>query len=204
MSLYQRGLKRVFDVTLSLGFLIVFSPLLLLLSFLIRITLGSPVFFRQPRPGFHGKIFTLYKFRTMRDVVDAQGVLLSDADRLTTLGRLLRKWSLDELPSFLNVMKGEMSLVGPRPLLIEYVPRYSRQQMRRHEVMPGITGWTQIQGRNAISWDEKFKHDVWYVEHVSFWLDLNILFRTLSVVLSRKGIHAEGFATMPEFTGSVE
>jgi len=160
------------------------------------------VIFTQERPGLHGRIFKMYKFRTMRDLRDAGGNLLPDEQRLTKLGRFLRSTSLDELPELFNVLKGEMSLVGPRPLLVAYLDRYTPEQARRHEVLPGITGWAQVNGRNAISWEEKFKLDVWYVDHQSFWLDLKILFMTLAKVFKREGISAEGSATAPEFMGS--
>jgi len=195
------SLKRAFDLVVSLLALILLSPLLGLLALLVRLRLGAPVLFRQLRPGLHGQPFTLYKFRTMTDARDAQGALLPDAERLTPLGRFLRSTSLDELPELFNVLKGEMSLVGPRPLLMEYLPRYTPEQLRRHEVRPGITGWAQVNGRNALSWEEKFALDVWYVEHHSFWLDLKILWLTLVKTLRREGIAAEGHATMPKFMG---
>jgi lipopolysaccharide/colanic/teichoic acid biosynthesis glycosyltransferase len=164
--------------------------------------MGFPIFFIQPRPGKNGKVFLLLKFRTMSQVADSSGQLLSDQLRLTKLGKLLRKLSLDELPQLINVLRGEMSLVGPRPLLVEYLPLYSREQARRHDVLPGITGWAQINGRNSLSWDEKFKLDVWYVDNQSFFLDLKILFLTLKKVLIREGISANGEATMTKFTGN--
>lgn len=179
-------------------------PLLLLLYLLVRVKLGLPVFFLQIRPGLHGKPFMMIKFRTMIDKSDSAGNLLPDAIRLIPLGRFLRSSSLDELPEFLNVLKGEMSLVGPRPLLMEYLPLYSAEQARRHEVRPGITGWAQVNGRNAISWEEKFKLDVWYVDNRSFWLDLKILWLTLKKVLVREGISQEGQATMEEFKGTAQ
>lgn len=178
------------------------SPLLIVLMALIRLKLGSPVFFTQIRPGLHCKPFKMIKFRTMTDARDANGNLLPDNVRLTPFGRFLRSSSLDELPELWNVLKGHMSLVGPRPLLMEYLPLYSTQQARRHEVRPGITGWAQINGRNAISWEDKFKLDVWYVDNQSFWLDLKILVLTVKKVFVREGINAEGEATMPKFTGS--
>jgi lipopolysaccharide/colanic/teichoic acid biosynthesis glycosyltransferase len=173
-----------------------------LIAFLVRLKLGSPVFFRQKRPGLDGKPFELLKFRTMADRRDAAGKELPDSDRLTGIGRWLRATSLDELPELWNVIRGDMSLVGPRPLLMEYLPLYSPEQSRRHDVRPGITGWAQINGRNAISWEEKFKLDVWYVDNQSFWLDLKILFFTVFRVFQRSGISAEGEATMPKFTGA--
>ena len=195
------ALKRLFDVVVSLTALVLLSPLLLLLAVWIRITMGSPVLFRQTRPGLHGKPFTMYKFRTMTDERDAEGNLLPDEQRLTRLGRFLRSTSLDELPELINVLKGEMSLVGPRPLLMKYLDRYTPEQFRRHEVKPGITGWAQVNGRNAISWEEKFKLDVWYVDNWNLWLDLKILLMTLVKVFRREGISHGSEATMPEFRG---
>src|SRR5690606_10232469 len=195
-------MKRLFDIVISSLLLILLSPVLLVLSILVRITLGSPVLFRQVRPGLHGRPFTMYKFRTMTDERDIQGRLLPDEQRLTKLGRFLRSTSLDELPELFNVLKGDMSLVGPRPLLMEYLPLYTPEQARRHEVRPGITGWAQVNGRNAISWEEKFRYDVWYVDNWSFWLDIKILWMTIVSVLKREGISAQGHVTMPPFTGS--
>ena len=194
-------MKRTFDIVLSLLGLIVLSPLLVIVALLVRWQMGSPVLFRQARPGLHGKPFEMIKFRTMRDAVDAQGQPLPDSERLTRLGRSLRATSIDELPELWNVLKGDMSLVGPRPLLMEYLPLYSTEQARRHEVRPGITGWAQVNGRNAISWEEKFALDVWYVDNRSLWLDLKVLWLTVLKVVSRKGISAAGEATMPKFTG---
>ncbi len=182
--------------------LVALSPILLLLALLIRAKLGSPVIFRQVRPGKDGAPFTMYKFRTMTDARDAQGQLLPDKDRLPPFGRFLRASSMDELPELLNVLKGEMSLVGPRPLLMEYLPLYSAEQIRRHEVRPGITGWAQVNGRNAISWDEKFRLDVWYVDHQSLRLDARILWMTVMKVAGRSGISQEGHATMEKFRGN--
>lgn len=195
-------MKRIFDMILVLGTAFLWVPLLLGLALLVRWKLGAPIFFRQPRPGLGGKIFELVKFRTMTNERDAHGQLLPDEQRLKPFGRWLRSSSLDELPELLNVLKGEMSLVGPRPLLVQYLGRYSPAQARRHEVLPGVTGWAQINGRNALSWEEKFKLDVWYVDHRSVWLDIRILFRTLSSVCTRRGISAPGEATMPEFLGN--
>jgi len=195
-------LKRVVDIFgAGLGLLIL-SPLILCLAWMIRRRLGSPVLFRQVRPGLQGRPFEMIKFRTMRDAADSNGQPLPDADRLTPFGRWLRSTSLDELPELWNVLKGDMSLVGPRPLLMEYLPLYSPEQARRHEVRPGITGWAQVNGRNAISWEEKFALDVWYVDHHNLWLDMKILYMTLRKVLVRDGISAEGEATMPKFKGS--
>ncbi len=195
-------MKRAIDLLVALLALGLLAPLLAVLALLVRWNLGSPVFFRQPRPGLRGRSFLLLKFRTMTDVRDAQGNLWPDDRRLTRLGRFLRATSLDELPELWNVLIGEMSLVGPRPLLMEYLPRYSREQARRHEVRPGITGWAQINGRNALSWEDKFAFDVWYVDHASLRLDFWILWRTLLQVLRREGISAAGHATMPKFLGT--
>lgn len=195
-------IKRFFDFIIATVALIVLSPVLVLVSILIRQKLGSPVLFRQIRPGQYGKPFEMIKFRTMRDAVDHQGNPLPDSERLTPFGKMLRSTSLDELPELWNVIKGEMSIVGPRPLLMEYLPLYSPEQARRHELKPGMTGWAQINGRNAIGWDEKFKLDTWYVEHQSIWLDIKIMLLTVKKVLIRDGISAEGEATMSKFTGS--
>lgn len=194
-------IKRLFDIAVSAVGLVVLSPLLLFLAVLVRMNLGSPVFFRQERPGLHGKIFRLYKFRSMKDAVDRFGNELPDEERLSKFGRLLRASSLDELPELFNVLKGEMSLVGPRPLLVKYLPLYNAEQRRRHDVLPGITGWAQVNGRNAISWDEKFRLDVWYVDHWNLLLDLKILFLTVKKVFIREGISAENQATTEEFRG---
>ena len=195
-------MKRLFDVIASFAALVVLSPLLELLALLVRMKLGSPVIFRQSRPGRFGHIFSLYKFRTMTEGHDRHGRLRTDAERLTAFGRALRSMSLDELPELWNVLRGDMSLVGPRPLLVEYLPRYTATEARRHEVRPGLTGWAQVNGRNATSWEERFRLDVWYVDHRTFWLDLRIIALTLAVVFRREGISAPGDATMPEFTGS--
>lgn len=194
-------MKRAFDIAVSLVALVLLSVPLLLLVALVRTRLGSPVFFRQQRPGLGGQPFEVIKFRTMTDGRDADGSLLSDAQRLTPFGRFLRASSIDELPELWNVLKGDMSLVGPRPLLMEYLPLYSAEQARRHEVRPGITGWAQVNGRNALSWDQKFKLDVWYVDNRTMRLDIKILWLTVRKVLVREGISAEGEATMPRFTG---
>lgn len=194
--------KRIFDI-LGAGIgLALLSPVLLILVVLIRRQMGSPILFRQTRPGKDGKPFEMMKFRTMRDATGKDGELLPDTARLTPLGRALRSSSLDELPELWNVLKGDMSLVGPRPLLMEYLPLYSPEQARRHDVRPGITGWAQINGRNAISWDEKFALDVWYVDNRGLWLDLKIIWLTIRKVLKREGISAAGEATMPKFRGS--
>ncbi|WP_287600188.1 sugar transferase [Thiothrix sp.] len=195
-------MKNIIDLISAFIGLVFLSPLILILSLLIRCKLGSPVFFIQTRPGLHGRPFKMIKFRTMTDARDTKGSLLPDNIRLTSFGRFLRATSLDELPELWNVLKGDMSLVGPRPLLMEYLPRYTPEQARRHQARPGITGWAQINGRNAISWEAKFKLDVWYVDNQSFWLDLKILALTIKKVFVREGISAAGEATMPKFTGS--
>jgi sugar transferase EpsL len=200
---YRNRGKRVFDLSVAGAAALVLSPLLALLWLLVWTRVGKPAFFRQERPGWRGRPFTVLKFRTMTDARDPAGNLLPDAGRLTAVGRWLRRASLDELPELFNVLKGDMSLVGPRPLLMEYLPRYTPEQARRHEVKPGITGWAQVNGRNAISWKEKFKLDVWYVDNLSLWLDLKILALTVIQVFQRKGISAEGHATMPAFEGSM-
>lgn len=194
--------KRALDLVLSGLILVIFWPLLAGIALVVYIALGSPVIFRQIRPGRDGVPFAMWKFRTMDDRRDANGELLPDEERLTAIGRLLRSTSLDELPEIFNVIRGEMSLVGPRPLLVEYLPHYSVEQARRHEVLPGITGWAQVNGRNAISWEEKFHHDVWYVDHQCIALDLKILAMTVTSVLKREGISAEGYVSMPYFAGS--
>lgn len=203
-KLGDRGgiLKRACDLIASLLALIVLWPVILLVGILIRFKLGSPVIFKQTRPGLNGKPFNMLKFRSMLDATDKEGGPLPDEQRLTRFGRILRSTSLDELPGLINVIKGDMSLVGPRPLLVEYLPLYSSEQARRHEVRPGITGWAQVNGRNAISWEDKFKLDVWYVDNRSFWLDVKILLLTVKKVFVREGISAEGEATMSKFTGS--
>lgn len=197
-------LKRGFDIAVSAIALVLFSPLILILALLVRSRLGSPVLFRQKRPGLHGYAFHMVKFRTMIDARGDDGTLLPDEERLPPFGRWLRSTSLDELPELWNVLRGDMSLVGPRPLLMDYLPRYSPWQARRHETRPGVTGWAQVNGRNALSWPEKFNLDVWYVDNRSFWLDLRILFLTVLSVLRRDGISATGEATMPGFQGNEE
>jgi lipopolysaccharide/colanic/teichoic acid biosynthesis glycosyltransferase len=194
--------KRVFDVVVAATLLVVLSPVLLVVALAVWAQLGTPVLFRQTRPGRGGRPFTLLKFRTMNNDCDASGVLLPDEARLTAVGRFLRRMSLDELPELVNVLRADMSLVGPRPLLMDYVPRYTPEQWRRHDVRPGITGWAQVNGRNALSWDEKFALDVWYVDHRSFRLDLDILVRTAREVLSGHGVSSKDHATMPPFQGS--
>jgi len=195
-------IKRLLDIIISAVGMVILSPLYLIISILVLIDLGWPVLFVQERTGLYGKSFRMYKFRTMREAFDANGQPLPDAERLTRLGSLLRSTSLDELPELLNVFLGHMSLIGPRPLLPQYLERYTAEQARRHEVKPGITGWAQVNGRNALTWEEKFKLDVWYVDNWSLLLDLKILLKTVAIVLSREGINNEGHATMPEFRGT--
>lgn len=202
MTDYLDMLKRCFDFSIALTLLIALSPLLALLALTVCWRLGRPVLFAQIRPGLHGAPFEFYKLRTMTEARDAAGELLPDAARLTPFGKLMRKLSLDELPQLVNVLKGEMSLVGPRPLLMEYLPLYSKRQARRHEVRPGITGWAQVNGRNALAWEERFELDLWYVEHRSFWLDLKIIAMTVWRMLRPQGIAQPGQATMTKFTGS--
>lgn len=196
--------KRTADLLLASIAVAILSPALLAVAVLVRIFLGRPVLFRQRRPGLHGVLFNCLKFRTMKDTRDCSGKLLPDAERLTSFGSFLRRTSLDELPELWNVLRGDMSLVGPRPLLQEYLPRYTAFQRRRHAVRPGITGWAQVNGRNALTWEQKFKHDIWYVDHVNFWLDVKILCLTLLTVVRRDGIEHGSHATMPEFPGYSE
>jgi sugar transferase EpsL len=198
-DLYQLRVKRFGDIFMSVVLLVVLSPLLLLIAVSVRTVLGAPVLFRQTRPGLNGVPFTLVKFRTMRNESSASGTELGDAERLSKFGLWLRTTSLDELPELLNVLRGQMSFVGPRPLLMEYLPRYTPSQARRHEVLPGITGWAQINGRNALTWKEKFEMDVWYIENASLKLDFNILLRTVAAVITRSGINSEGQATAAPF-----
>lgn len=195
-------MKRSFDFLTSAVALFVLFPLLLIIAILVRIFLGTPILFAQRRPGLHGRIFTMWKFRTMLEAVAADGKALSDQERLTPFGRWLRATSLDELPELWNILRGEMSLVGPRPLLVEYLGCYSSEQARRHDVRPGLTGWAQINGRNALTWEEKFRLDVWYVDHRNFWFDLKIIALTITRVFRRDGISAAGEATMPRFIGT--
>jgi lipopolysaccharide/colanic/teichoic acid biosynthesis glycosyltransferase len=193
--------KRFFDLAIAIPSVIILTPVFVLIGFFVHMKIGSPVLFKQVRPGKDGKPFTNYKFRTMTDELDGDGNLLPDGERLTPLGRFLRKTSLDELPELFNVLKGDMSIVGSRPLLMQYLDRYTPEQARRHEVKPGITGWAQVNGRNAISWEDKFKLDVWYVDNWSVWLDVKIILMTVMKVLKREGISQEGEATMEEFLG---
>ena len=203
-GLYERYFKRLLDIICSLGFILCFWWLYIVVAFLVKRKLGSPVIFKQQRPGLNGKIFTMYKFRSMTDAKDKDGNLLSDAERLPRFGKLLRATSLDEIPEFINVLKGDMSLIGPRPLLVEYLERYNDEQKRRHEVKPGVTGWAQVNGRNAISWEEKFKYDVEYVDKLNFLLDMKIVFLTIKKIVVKEGISQEGNATMEKFTGEVK
>jgi sugar transferase EpsL len=201
-DLYRWGGKRLFDFLITVPAVIILLPLLVGVAVVVGLTIGFPVLFCQLRPGLRSKPFTIYKFRTMTNSCDTQGKLLPDADRLTAVGRFLRSTSLDELPELFNVLKGDMSLVGPRPLLMQYLERYSLEQKRRHEVRPGITGWAQVNGRNALTWEEKFALDVWYVDHYSFWLDVKILALTVWKIIKREGITEPGQATAQEFMGN--
>lgn len=202
--MYRKYIKRLLDFILSLIALVVLSPIILVIAILVRIKLGSPVIFKQKRPGLNEKIFTLYKFRTMTDAKDETGNLLPDNVRLTKFGKILRSTSLDELPELFNILKGDMSIVGPRPLLVKYLPLYNKNQKHRHDVRPGFTGWAQCNGRNAISWEEKFDLDIYYVKHLSFFIDVKILFKTVKIVLLREGISSDTSVTMEEFRGSVD
>ena len=201
-SFYEKYIKRLMDIVLSGGALIILSPVLLVTAILVRTKLGSPVIFCQERPGKDEKVFKLYKFRSMTDTRDENGELLPDSVRLTRFGKLLRSTSLDELPELWNILRGDMSIVGPRPLLVRYLPRYNEEQKHRHDVRPGLTGWAQVNGRNAISWEEKFRLDVWYVENLSFWVDMKTIFLTVKKVFCREGISSETAATMEEFMGT--
>ncbi len=200
--MYRKFFKRILDIIISFSAIVILSPVLLVLAILVRVKLGSPVIFRQQRPGLNGKIFGLMKFRTMTDERDEKGELLPDEVRLTSFGKKLRSTSLDELPEFFNILKGEMSFVGPRPLLVQYLPLYNEEQAHRHDVLPGLTGWAQVNGRNAISWEKKFEYDVWYTRNISFLLDLKIVFMTVAAVLKRDGISSGTAATMEFFTGT--
>lgn len=203
-GLYEAYVKRLLDLVLSAVALLLLSPVILVVAILVRCNLGAPVIFCQERPGKDEEIFKLYKFRSMTDACDAYGQLLPDELRLTRFGRFLRSTSLDELPELWNIFKGDMSIVGPRPLLVKYLPLYNEEQRHRHDVTPGLTGWAQVHGRNLCSWEEKFDYDIWYVDHVSFILDLQIIFLTVKSVLKREGISSEDSATMEEFTGTKE
>ena len=202
MNFYDRYIKRLLDILLSGLALLILWPVLLIVAILVRCKLGSPVIFCQERPGKNEKIFKLYKFRTMTDARDEQGNLLPDEVRLTKFGKLLRSTSLDELPELWNILKGDMSLVGPRPLLVKYLPLYNEEQRHRHDVRPGLTGWAQVNGRNTLSWEDKFRYDVWYVQNISFLLDLKTVFLTVKKVFCREGISSDTAATMEEFKGS--
>lgn len=204
LTMYAKYIKRILDFTLSLFALIILSPVLLVVAFLVKVKLGSPIIFKQKRPGKNEKIFTLYKFRTMTDEKDEEGNLLSDEIRLTKFGKFLRSTSLDELPELINILKGEMSIVGPRPLLVEYLPLYNENQKHRHDVRPGLTGLAQISGRNSISWEEKFDEDLEYIEKISFLQDVKIILRTVLKVVKREGISDENTETMQRFEGSEE
>lgn len=199
--MYRLFFKRIIDIFLSLIFILLFWWLYIVIIILVKRKLGSPVLFKQERPGLNEKIFTMYKFRTMTDEKDKEGNLLSDKDRLTKFGKFLRSTSLDEIPEFFNILKGDMSLIGPRPLLVKYLDRYSKEQSRRHEVRPGISGWAQVNGRNAISWEDKFKYDIEYADSLSFLLDLKIIILTIKKIFMREGISQDGSATMEEFKG---
>ncbi len=201
---YEKYIKRALDVIISFFALLFLSPLMLIFAVLIRINLGSPIIFKQARPGKNGKIFTLYKFRTMTDAKDADGNLLSDSERLTGFGQFLRKTSADELPELFNILCGSMSFVGPRPLLVKYLPLYNEHQSRRHDVTPGLTGWAQVNGRNAIGWNEKFDLDVWYTQNISFALDVRIFFMTVKKVFAQEDISSDTSVTMEEFQGNAE
>lgn len=200
--MYKHFFKRLLDIIYSLGFILCFWWLYIILAILVKKKLGSPVLFKQQRPGLNGKVFTMYKFRSMTDAKDKDGKLLSDEERLPRFGQLLRATSLDEIPEFFNILKGDMSLVGPRPLLVQYLERYNERQARRHEVRPGITGWAQVNGRNAISWEQKFEYDVEYVEKCIFFLDIKIIIMTIKKIFIREGISQDGNVTMEEFRGS--
>ena len=198
----KNSVKRLFDLAATVPSVIILTPFFILIGFFVRLKIGLPVLFKQVRPGLLGKPFTIYKFRTMTGKRDEDGSMLPDGERLTPLGRFLRKTSMDELPELFNVIKGDMSIAGPRPLLMQYLNRYTPEQARRHEVKPGITGWAQVNGRNAISWDDKFKLDVWYVDHQSFWLDMKIVTLTIWKTLKREGINQPGQSTAQEFKGA--
>lgn len=200
--MYQKYIKRLLDIIISFTALVIFSPVLLVTAVLVRVKLGSPVIFHQDRPGYHEKVFRLCKFRSMTDECGADGELLPDEVRLTKFGKTLRATSLDELPELWNILKGDMSLIGPRPLLVKYLPLYNEFQRHRHDVRPGLTGWAQVNGRNAITWEQRFEYDVDYVKHISFWMDLKILFRTVAVVFGHRGISSATDATMEAFTGT--
>ena len=201
-GIYEEHIKRPLDFTLALLALMILSPVFIIIAISVAINLGTPIFFKQKRPGLNGKVFTIFKFRTMTDARDGDGNLLPDEARLTPFGEMLRKTSLDELSELINIVKGDMAIVGPRPLLVRYLPRYNEEQAHRHDVRPGLTGYAQVNGRNSISWEEKFKDDVWYVNHISFFTDVKILIKTVAIVLRRDGISSDTSATMEEFMGN--
>ena len=203
-GIYEKYIKRILDILFSLLFLMLFWWLILVIAFLVKIKLGSPVIFKQPRPGKNEKIFNMYKFRTMTDERDSNGELLPDEKRLTRFGAFLRRTSCDELLEVFNILKGDMSFIGPRPLLVRYLDRYNEEQHHRHDVRPGLTGYAQAHGRNAVSWDEKFKMDIWYVQHISFQTDVKVIFDTIKTVVKREGISSDTSVTMEEFTGMEE
>ena len=200
--MYQKYIKRLLDIIISFTALVILSPVLLIVAVLVRIKLGSPVIFHQDRPGYHEKVFKLCKFRSMTDARDENGNLLPDEVRLTKFGKALRATSLDELPELWNILKGDMSLIGPRPLLVKYLPLYNEFQRHRHDVKPGLTGWAQVNGRNTISWEQRFEYDVYYVNHISFWMDVKILFQTVAVVFRHNDVNSATDATMEAFTGT--
>lgn len=200
--MYQKYIKRLLDIIISFTALVILSPVLLIVAVLVRIKLGSPVIFHQDRPGYHEKVFKLCKFRSMTDACDENGNLLPDEVRLTKFGKALRATSLDELPELWNILKGDMSLIGPRPLLVKYLPLYNEFQRHRHDVKPGLTGWAQVNGRNTISWEQRFEYDVYYVNHISFWMDVKILFQTVAVVFRHNDVNSATDATMEAFTGT--
>lgn len=200
--MYQKYIKRLLDIIISFTALVILSPVLLIVAVLVRIKLGSPVIFHQDRPGYHEKVFKLCKFRSMTDARDENGNLQPDEVRLTKFGKALRATSLDELPELWNILKGDMSLIGPRPLLVKYLPLYNEFQRHRHDVKPGLTGWAQVNGRNTISWEQRFEYDVYYVDHISFWMDLKILFQTVAVVFRHNDVNSATDATMEAFTGT--
>lgn len=201
-GIYEKYIKRALDIVGSAAALIILSPVFVIVAVVVRMKLGSPILFSQNRPGLHGKIFRMHKFRTMTDERDKNGKLLSDEIRLTKTGQILRSLSLDELPEFLNILKGEMSIIGPRPLLVQYLPLYNEEQSHRHDVRPGLSGWAQVHGRNCVSWEERFCYDIEYVNQISFAMDVKILFMTIKAVLKREGISSETGVTMEEFTGN--
>ena len=200
----QLFIKRLFDIIIAIAGLVILSPLLLFLAIVVRLKIGSPVLFRQQRPGLFGRLFTIYKFRTMLNAFDSKGTPLPDSDRLTVFGKFLRSTSLDELPELFNVLKGDMSIVGPRPLMTKYLDRYTPEQARRHDVKPGITGWAQINGRNAVTWEDKFKLDVWYVDNWNLLVDFKIIFKSFAYVLKREGVSQKDRVTVDEFMGTAE